>query len=285
MTFADWAAAPLADGVHRIGELPLDVLHPLRHGLLGIELEVQAGLITACRFDVHANHRADEKLLEVRDVRQGLALIDRHGWLTAPFAETLYARVVEQLLGITVSPRAAALRELALALNAVAVDALWEHLDASLTGDATGDALGRRADAIDELETLSGARMHTTYVRIGGVADDIDHTQLERLAEHSNPRVSRAAQRVTEADGAIAVTLPKVLRIPQADGYDEIDTPHGTLGLWLVGRGDKVPHRLHLRTAGFTALAALEREAAGLTPEAFLMRLARTRLTLGEVAR
>jgi NADH-quinone oxidoreductase subunit D len=79
--------------------------------------------------------------------------------------------------------------------------------------------------------------------------------------------------------------LPKVVRIPHADRYEEIVTPHGVLGMWVVGRGDKVPHRVHLRTAGFTALAALERDAVGMDTASFLLRLARTRLVLGEVSR
>jgi len=255
MTFVDWASRSYADGTHLIDALPLDPLHPLRHGLFAISLDVTDGHIASCAFDVHANHRGDEKLIEVRDVRQGLALIDRHGWLTAPYAEVLFARVVESMLGITVSVRAAALRELQLQLNRVAVDALWEYLDASLEGVAS-NALTQRESWLDELEQLTGARMHSTYARI-----------------------------VSVAEGTLAVTLPKVVRIPHADHYEEISTPHGVLGMWMVGRGDKVPHRLHLRTAGFTALATLEREAVGMTTREFLLRLARTRLVLGEVSR
>lgn len=297
MTFAEWAAAPVADGMHRFASdgpaptssgtttMPLDVLHPLRHGMFAVELEVRAGHITRCAFDLHANHRGDEKLLEVRDVRQGLALIDRHGWLTAPFAETLYARIIEGLLGVQVSPRAAALRELSLAINATAVDALWEYLEGSLVGADPGDALLRRADVIDELEALTGARMHSTYVRIGGVAEDVTAAQMQRLRANADARVATAAGLVQDAEGAISIALPKVLRIPQADSYAEVATPHGTLGIWVVGRGDKVPFRVHLRTPGFAALATLEREAVGLPTHAFFMRLARTRLVLGEVSR
>ena len=284
MTFVDWAARAYADGTHRIDALPLNPLHPLLHGEFAISLEVEAGHITACQFDVHANHRGDEKLLEVRDVRQGLALIDRHGWLTAPYAEVLFARIVESMLGITISPRAAALRELLLQLNRAAVDSLWEFLDASLDGSNT-DALALRELWLDELEELTGARMHSTYTRIGGVANDIAAAQLARLAAAADEQVADTAGAVETAEGALSVTLPKVVRVPHADHYAEIDTPHGVLGMWVIGRGDKVPHRVHLRTAGFTALATLERDAVGMTTEAFFLRLAQTRLVLGEVSR
>ena len=284
MTFAEWASRPYADGTHPVDALPLDVLHPLRHGAFAVTLGVRDGRVTSCAFDVRGNHRGDEKLLEVRDLRQGLALIDRHGWLTAPHAEVLFARIVESMLGMTVSPRAEALRELQLQLNRAAVDALWEYLDATLVGDDS-DALTRRERQLDELEQLTGARMHSTYARIGGVGGDIDVDQLARLTTDANPAVANAALDVAAASGPIAVTLPKVVRVPHADAYGEIATPHGTLGMWIIGRGDKVPHRVHLRTAGFTALSALEREAIGMTTHDFLMRLARTRFVLGEVSR
>lgn len=284
MTFVDWASRSFDDGTHLIDALPLDPLHPLRHGLFALSLDVHDGRITACSFDVHANHRGDEKLLEVRDLRQGLALIDRHGWLTAPYAEVLFARIVEAMLGITISARATALRELQLQLNRAAVDALWGYLDASLDGTPS-EAIIEREAWLDELEQLTGARLHSTYARIGGVGSDVDPTQLQRLCRSNDARIAEAANAVASAQGALAVTLPKVVRVPHAEHYDEIATPHGTLGMWIVGRGDKVPHRVHLRTAGFTALATLEGEAVGMTTPAFLMRLARTRLVLGEVSR
>jgi NADH:ubiquinone oxidoreductase subunit D len=285
MTFDEWASQRYGDGVHSIDALPLDALHPLRHGFFALSLEVQAGMIEHCRFDVHANHRGDEKLLEVRDVRQGLALIDRHGWLTAPHAEVLFARIIESMLGITISPRAAALRELVLQLNRAAVDALWYYLEGTLSDTADGGALDTREAWLSELEELTGARMHSTYARIGGVGEDIHDEQLARLVVSADPRIAAAAHKVSAADGALAVTLPKVVRIPHTDEYGEIATPHGTLGMWIVGRGDKVPHRVHLRTAGFTSLSTLERDAVGMTPYEFFMRLARTRLVLGEVSR
>lgn len=284
MSFAEWAALPLDDGTHILTELPLSPIHPLRHGHLGLTITVADGHVQACAFDAHAGHRGDERLLEVRDVRQGLALLDRHGWLTAAYAEALFARIVESMLGITVSDRVRALRELAMALNRKAAEAYWEAVEASLTG-VPSDALARREGWLTHVEQLTGARMHTTYVRIGGVAHDIDPEQERALAAAPDADVAAAARALARASGPVQVALPKSVRLPQGEAYDEIDTPHGRLGMWVFGRGDKLPHRVHLRTPGFAALAQLEREAIGLPVAEFLMRLARTRLVLGEVSR
>ena len=284
MTYERWADQSFADGRHRVDEFPVHILHPIRHGRFAVELAVESGVITACAFDILGNHRGDEKLLEVRDLRQGLALIDRHGWLTAPFAETLYATIVEDMLGMSPPPRAFALRQLALELNRAAVDALWRYLDADLEG-APSSGLDERDALLAELEALTGARIHAGYARIGGVGHDISAEQLSRLALHTDPAVAAATAAVSEASGAIALPLPKTLRLPEADRYAEIDTPHGVLGMWIVGRGDKVPYRVHLRTPGFTSLAALEHEAIGMSTATFLRRLARVRFVPGEVCR
>lgn len=285
MSFREWASRPFADGAHRIEQWPLDVLHPMRHGRIALDLTVAGGSVTACSIDVGANHRGDERLLEVRDIRQGMALANRHGWLTAAHAESLYARIAEGMLGITPSPRALALRGLAMALTAAATDALWDHCIASLDGTPDGGALARRAEALAALEALTGARMHVTYARIGGVAADIEPALLDGLLEGPTDAVRAAAAGVRDAEGSIAVPLPKVLRLPVGDAYDELDTPHGPLGMWLVSRGERVPHRVHLRTPGFAALASLERRAPGMATDGLLLELASTRFVPGEVSR
>lgn len=283
MTFAAWCDQNFA-GTQRISDLPLPDLHPLRQFGFGIELEVRDGLIVDCRFDIASIHRGDEKLLEVRDFRQGLALVQRHSWLTATFAEVLYARAIEISLGMTISERAAALRALALQLNWVATEALWAHLDAEIAG-VPSDALVKRERVLDALEALTGARMHTTFARIGGVAADVPEGFTQLLARIDDPRVHADYDAVTTSTGALQVQLPKVLRLPQGDAYAEIETPHGSLGCWVFGSGDKVPHRVHMKTPGFAALAALERDAIGAIPREWFMKLAHTRLVLGEVAR
>lgn len=283
MTFANWCAEPLADGRHRFDALPLPELHPLRHGQFAVELEIADDIVRNCWFDVAGSHRADEKLLEVRDFKQGLALINRHGWLTAPFAECVYVRIIEEALGLVVSDRTRALRELVLALNAVAVDEFWSSIEALLHGGPA--SLTRRELALDLLERITGARIHTTYVRIGGVSADVDSDDLRAARELADERVSAAVASVEHRQGDISVSLPKVLRLPQGEYYDEILTPHGLLGVWVFSKGDKVPHRVHLRTAGFAALSALERDAVGMPRAAFFKLLATTRLVLGEVAK
>lgn len=283
MTFADWCAEPLADGHHRFETLPLPDLHPLLHGQFVVELDVSDGRITTCTFDASGSHRGDEQVLTQRDYKQGLAFVNRHSWLTAAFAETLYARIIEDALGITVSERANALRNLVLELNRAAALAYWDAVDAAVHG-AAGSLLPRER-ILDVLERITGARIHPTFVRIGGVAANIDDDDVAAVQALAIPDVDRALEAVLESDGAIAVQLPKVIRLPQGEYSAAIETPHGRLSMTVHSTGDKLPARVELQPAGAAALDALAQAAVGMTTADFFGRLAATRLVLGEVAR
>lgn len=282
MTFAVWCAEPLLDGHHRFDSLPLPPMHPLMHGQFVLEATVSGGRIAECYFDATGSHRGDEELLRIRDFKQGLALINRHGWLTSSFAETLYARLIERALGIVVSDRTAALRELALSLNAAAADEFWRVVDAEVCGESASLAL--RESLLDVFERLTGARMHATYVRIGGVSADIDDDDVAGIRALGITEVDTALDRVLHSTGAIAVQLPKVVRLPQGEYADSISTPHGTLSMTVISTGDKRPTGVHLRTAGSAALAELMHAATGMTTRDFFLRLAKTRFVLGEIA-
>ena len=283
MKYTDWCAQPLADGRHRFDALPLPQLHPLAHGQLIVEIEVTAQRITSCRLDASGSRRGDEQLLEVRDFKQGLALINRHGWLTSAFAEVLYARIIESALGMVVSERTRALRELVLTLNAAAAKVYWDAVDAALADEPA--SLEQRERILDVIERITGARMHVTYARIGGVAADIDASDIDAVRALGLADADAAVAAVVASGGDIAIALPKVLRLPQGEYSDEIVTPHGVLGMRVVGKGDKVPQQVELRTAGSAAFAALEHAAIGMATSEFFLRLAHTRTVLGEVAR
>lgn len=271
----------MADGHHRFDSLPLPELHPLRHGQFAVDIVTSRQRIVTCRFDISGSHRGDEKLLEVRDFKQGLAHMNRHSWLTPAFAETLYARIIERALGLFPSERALALRELVLALNRSATEAYWDAVESSLHGRSP--SLEHRERVLGVLEQITGARMHHTYTRIGGVASDLE--VADNALALGIDEVSAAVGKVLRSKGSIGVQLPKVLRLPAGDYYEEIDTPHGVLGIWVFSKGDKVPHRVHLRTSGFATLSRFEHDSIGMTTTDFFMGLSRIRLAIGEVAR
>ncbi|GAB3677697.1 NADH-quinone oxidoreductase subunit D [Angustibacter aerolatus] len=63
--------------------------------------------------------------------------------------------------------------------------------------------------------------------------------------------------------GPVNVRLPKVLRVPEGHRYTWTENPLGVNGYYLVSRGDKVPHRMKLRTASFANVQVLSRLLPG----------------------
>lgn len=136
-------------------------LHPLCHSTFNFN-----------DLDVSIQHRGDEKLLENRDFRQGLSLINRHNWLTPSAAEIAYAECAEELLGITISERARTLRDLTLRLQIANGRLLHVIGVLQFLGLPYQELILVRETIANLLEKITGVRMHSSQVRIGGVADD-----------------------------------------------------------------------------------------------------------------
>ena len=158
--------------------LDLGPEHPSGTGLVELRLWVEDGVVTDASVVVGAMHRGVEKLFEVRDYRQILMLADRHDW-QAPFAaELTVALTCEQLLGLEVPPRAVWLRTL-LAEHTRVLSHLgflgWVPFRLGLPSptSAVREALRQ------QLQLLTGNRVHPMLNRVGGLAADADAAWLD----------------------------------------------------------------------------------------------------------
>ncbi len=145
--------------------------HPSTDGLLRVRLRLDGDVVVGAEPVAGYVHRGVEKLFEVRDYRQVLALVDRHDWLGAMGSELGVALAVERMLGLEVPARATWLRTLLCELLRVT-----SHL--SFLGAFPGAAAARPAHAarerlLVELEALTGGRMHVMFTVVGGVREDV----------------------------------------------------------------------------------------------------------------
>ncbi|GAB76950.1 NADH dehydrogenase subunit D [Austwickia chelonae] len=147
--------------------------HPSSHGLLRLALRLDGERIATAEPIVGHLHRGVEKLFEVRDYRQILALANRHDWHSSYAGELGIALGVEHMLGLEVPTRATWLRTL-LAEYTRIVHHL-EFLDRMpLPGNEPLLGLHPlRERLLTVLETATGGRMHVMIVRIGGLAQDM----------------------------------------------------------------------------------------------------------------
>jgi NADH-quinone oxidoreductase subunit D len=151
-------------------------LHPLCHSAFDF-----------ANLDIALQHRGDEKLLENRDYRQGLSLINRHNWLTPAAAEIAYAECAEDLLGISVSERAKALRELTLRIQIASGRLLRIIGVLQFLKIDFADLIQVREKLIYLHEKINGVRMHSSQVRIGGVAEDfVDYENAIEILKSLN---------------------------------------------------------------------------------------------------
>lgn len=157
--------------------------HPSTHGVLRLLLELDGEMITKAVPHVGFLHRGVEKLAEYRTYHQCIPLTDRLDYV-APFSNNLaYALTVEKLLGIEIPERAQHIRVLLCELTRITSHLLWLATHALDIGAMTVFfyCFREREAIYDIFELVSGARMHLSYIRVGGVARDIPGGFLEKI--------------------------------------------------------------------------------------------------------
>ena len=149
--------------------------HPSTHGVLRLVADLDGETIRRIKPVIGYLHTGIEKQMESLRYQQGVVLTDRHDYF-APLSNNLcYALAVERLMGVEPPPRAQALRVLMTELTRISSHITWLGTSAIEVG-----ALGvfmycfRDREKIMTLnEEISGFRMHTSYIRPGGVMADI----------------------------------------------------------------------------------------------------------------
>src|SRR5512136_1271287 len=158
--------------------------HPAMHGTIRVMLELDGERILNSEVEVGYLHRGFEKTCENRTYFNLLIYTDRLNYVSPLINNLAYAMTVEKLLGITVPERAQAIRVLMSELSRVS-----DHLTALGAMAMENGAftvflymMKAREYLWDVIEWTTGARMTTSYIRIGGVRADLEPGYRERVA-------------------------------------------------------------------------------------------------------
>jgi NADH-quinone oxidoreductase subunit D len=159
--------------------------HPSTHGVLRVVLELDGEVIIRADPVIGYMHRAAEKLAEVRDARQVLVLMNRHDWISAFNNELGWVIAVERLAGIEVPDRAQWIRTMMAEWNRILNHLMFSGSYPLELGAMTPIfyAFREREMIQDLMEAATGARMHHSYARVGGLKDDLPAGFLKRAAE------------------------------------------------------------------------------------------------------
>jgi NADH-quinone oxidoreductase subunit D len=158
--------------------------HPSTHGVLRIILELDGETITKATPDIGYLHRGDEKIAENMTWNQFVPYTDRLDYL-APMANNVaYALAVEKLFGIQdkLPPRCQYIRTICCELSRISSHLLGVGCFAMDVGAMTVFLLTftEREKVYNLQEALTGARLTTSYTRIGGVARDLPPGWVEQ---------------------------------------------------------------------------------------------------------
>jgi NADH dehydrogenase (ubiquinone) Fe-S protein 2 len=149
--------------------------HPAAHGVLRLVLELQGEMVQRADPHIGLLHRGTEKLIEYKTYLQALPYFDRLDYVSMMAQEHTYSLCIEKLSNISIPLRAKYIRVIFLEITRI-----LNHLLAVGCHSMDVGAMSPFLWAFDEREKLmefyervSGARMHTAYIRPGGVNQDI----------------------------------------------------------------------------------------------------------------
>ena len=149
--------------------------HPAMHGTIRIMLELEAEKILNAEVEVGYLHRGFEKTCENKSFFNLLIYTDRLNYVSPLINNLGYAMTMEKMLGVAVPERAQLIRVLMSELSRVS-----DHLTclAAMTMECGAFTvflymMKARESLWDAIEFTAGARMTTSYIRIGGVRADL----------------------------------------------------------------------------------------------------------------
>ena len=159
--------------------------HPAAHGVLRLVLELDGEVVQRADPHVGLLHRATEKLAESKPFNQSIGYMDRLDYVSMMCNEHGYVRAIEQLLGIEAPIRAQYIRTMFDEITRILNHLMWIGSNALDLGAMTVFlyAFREREELMDCYEAVSGARMHATYYRPGGVYRDLPD-RMPQYREH-----------------------------------------------------------------------------------------------------
>lgn len=169
--------------------------HPAAHGVLRLILEMDGEVIEHADPHIGLLHRGTEKLAESKPFNQSIGYMDRLDYVSMMCNEHAYVMAIEKLLGLEIPVRAQYIRVMFDEITRVLNHLMWLGAHGLDIGAMTVFlyCFREREDLMDVYEAVSGARMHATYYRPGGVYRDLPDSmpQYQTSKWHNEKEVKR----------------------------------------------------------------------------------------------
>ena len=151
--------------------------HPSTHGVLRLIVELEGERVVKVQPELGYLHSGFEKHGESVRYKDFVYYTDRLDYVSAMNNNLGYVLAVEKLLEVEIPPRAQVIRVIMAELQRIAGHLIWlatHSLDISGTiMSLLMYAMREREQILDIFELVCGARLTTSYIRVGGVWQDV----------------------------------------------------------------------------------------------------------------
>ncbi|MDE0465256.1 MAG: NADH dehydrogenase (quinone) subunit D [Caldilineaceae bacterium] len=180
--------------------------HPSTHGVLRLVVEMDGERIVSIDPDLGFLHSGFEKTGENKRYKDFVYYTDRMDYLSAMSNNLGYCLTIEHMLGLEIPERAQVIRVIMAEMQRIASHLFWlatHVLDVSGTGmSLLMYATRERERILDLFEMACGARLTVSYIRIGGVWQDLPDAFVSELKDFLRvlpQKISEYEAMVTEA--------------------------------------------------------------------------------------
>jgi NADH dehydrogenase I D subunit len=157
--------------------------HPAMHGTFRLQVAADGEKILDADSEIGYLHRCFEKMSETHMYWQVIPFTDRLNYMSAMMNGVAYAMAVEKMFGVEIPKRAQYIRVILSEFSRIA-----DHLVCIGTNLVDLGALSNfwysfrpREEIYDLLESCCGGRLTVSYVRIGGLAQDVPADFVPRV--------------------------------------------------------------------------------------------------------
>src|SRR3954463_15837399 len=149
--------------------------HPSTHGVLRLVLELDGETVLSASPTIGYLHTGIEKTAEQKKWQQVIPLVERMDYLSAQSNSMAYCLSVEKLLGVEVPERVTNIRVLIAELQRINSHLVWLGTHGMELGAVSVMlyCFRERELLLNLNEMLAGFRMFPSYIRIGGLREDL----------------------------------------------------------------------------------------------------------------
>ncbi len=149
--------------------------HPSTHGVLRLVLELEGEIIRSASPTIGYLHTGIEKTAEQKKWQQVIPLVERMDYLSAQSNSLCFCLAVERLLGIEVPERVRWIRVLLAELQRINSHLVWLGTHGMEVGAVSVMlyCFRERELLLNLNELIAGFRMFPSYMRIGGLREDL----------------------------------------------------------------------------------------------------------------